>query len=112
MRDIINKGLTTEELVRGVKTAWDKGWKQVKLYCGSQPPTLPAMEGYGLTLLFSRSHDRPAWRAGRGRDGHCGDCPDASAGLQTWQIPSGPLHYHQQLYPQALHVRISVDVKT
>ena len=29
MRDIINKGLTNEELLRGVKTAWDKGWKQV-----------------------------------------------------------------------------------
>lgn len=24
--------LTNEELLRGVKTAWDKGWKQVKLY--------------------------------------------------------------------------------
>eukprot|EP00271_Cylindrocystis_brebissonii_P008744 TRINITY_DN23231_c0_g1_i1.p1 TRINITY_DN23231_c0_g1~~TRINITY_DN23231_c0_g1_i1.p1 ORF type:complete len:1124 (-),score=218.73 TRINITY_DN23231_c0_g1_i1:324-3695(-) len=32
MRDIINKGLTDEELLRGVKTAWDRGWKQVKLY--------------------------------------------------------------------------------
>ena len=25
LRDIINKGLTNEELLRGVKTAWDKG---------------------------------------------------------------------------------------
>jgi radical SAM family uncharacterized protein/radical SAM-linked protein len=32
MRDIINKGLTNEELLRGVKTAWDKGWDKVKLY--------------------------------------------------------------------------------
>lgn len=32
LRDVINKGLTNEELLRGVKTAWDKGWKQVKLY--------------------------------------------------------------------------------
>ncbi|GAB4820873.1 hypothetical protein N2152v2_007919 [Parachlorella kessleri] len=32
LRDIINKGLTNEELLRGVKTAWDRGWKQVKLY--------------------------------------------------------------------------------
>ena len=32
MRDIINKGLTNEELLRGIKTAWDKGWRQVKLY--------------------------------------------------------------------------------
>ncbi|KAG7672853.1 hypothetical protein KSW81_001792 [Nannochloris sp. 'desiccata'] len=32
LRDIINKGLTNEELLRGVKTAWDRGWRQVKLY--------------------------------------------------------------------------------
>eukprot|EP00899_Mesostigma_viride_P027003 jgi/Mesvir1/7488/Mv19249-RA.1 len=32
LRDIINKGLTNEELLRGVKTAWSRGWKQVKLY--------------------------------------------------------------------------------
>lgn len=29
MRDVINKGLTNEELLRGVKTAWDEGWRQV-----------------------------------------------------------------------------------
>eukprot|EP00667_Euglena_gracilis_P002736 EG_transcript_2742 len=32
MRDIINKGLSNEELLRGVKTAFEKGWGQVKLY--------------------------------------------------------------------------------
>jgi radical SAM superfamily enzyme YgiQ (UPF0313 family) len=32
LRDVINKGLTNEELLRGVKTAWDQGWKQCKLY--------------------------------------------------------------------------------
>lgn len=32
MRDIINKGLTNEELLRGVKTAFDQGWEKVKLY--------------------------------------------------------------------------------
>lgn len=32
LRDIINKGLTNEELLRGVKTAWLKGWDKVKLY--------------------------------------------------------------------------------
>ncbi|MDZ7959358.1 MAG: TIGR03960 family B12-binding radical SAM protein [Aulosira sp. DedQUE10] len=32
MRDIVNKGLTNEELLRGVKTAWDKGWDKIKLY--------------------------------------------------------------------------------
>jgi len=32
MRDIINKGLTNSELLRGVKTAYDQGWDKVKLY--------------------------------------------------------------------------------
>ena len=32
MRDIINKGLTNEELLRGIQTAVKEGWKQVKLY--------------------------------------------------------------------------------
>ncbi|MBE9137196.1 TIGR03960 family B12-binding radical SAM protein [Nodosilinea sp. LEGE 07088] len=32
MRDIINKGLTNEELLRGVKTAHEQGWGRVKLY--------------------------------------------------------------------------------
>ncbi len=32
MRDIINKGLTNEELLRGVKTAYEQGWNKVKLY--------------------------------------------------------------------------------
>ncbi|MGD1898066.1 MAG: radical SAM protein, partial [Phormidesmis sp.] len=31
MRDIINKGLTNEELLRGVKTAYEQGWERVKL---------------------------------------------------------------------------------
>ena len=32
MRDIVNKGLTNEELLRGVKTAYEEGWDRVKLY--------------------------------------------------------------------------------
>ncbi|GLC42030.1 hypothetical protein PLESTB_001060800 [Pleodorina starrii] len=32
LRDIINKGLTNAELLRGIRTAWDAGWRQVKLY--------------------------------------------------------------------------------
>ena len=32
MRDIINKGLTNEELQRGVTTAYEQGWERVKLY--------------------------------------------------------------------------------
>lgn len=32
LRDIVNKGLTNEELLRGVKTAFEQGWDKVKLY--------------------------------------------------------------------------------
>ncbi|MDG2990253.1 TIGR03960 family B12-binding radical SAM protein [Candidatus Synechococcus calcipolaris G9] len=32
LRDIINKGLTNDELLRGVKTAYDQGWNKIKLY--------------------------------------------------------------------------------
>lgn len=32
LRDIINKGLTNEELLRGIRTAVEQGWDKVKLY--------------------------------------------------------------------------------
>ncbi|MGD1935983.1 MAG: TIGR03960 family B12-binding radical SAM protein [Cyanophyceae cyanobacterium] len=32
LRDIINKGLTNEELLRGIRTAREQGWDKVKLY--------------------------------------------------------------------------------
>ena len=32
MRDVINKGLTNEELLRGIQTAVKRGWNKVKLY--------------------------------------------------------------------------------
>ena len=32
LRDIINKGLTNEELLKGVRTAYEQGWDRVKLY--------------------------------------------------------------------------------
>ena len=32
MRDIVNKGLTNAELLRGVKTAVEQGWDKIKLY--------------------------------------------------------------------------------
>ncbi|NCJ07218.1 TIGR03960 family B12-binding radical SAM protein [Synechococcales cyanobacterium C] len=32
LRDIINKGLTNEELLRGIQTACEQGWSKVKLY--------------------------------------------------------------------------------
>ena len=32
LRDIINKGLTNGELLRGIKTAHEQGWSRIKLY--------------------------------------------------------------------------------
>jgi len=32
LRDIINKGLTNQELLRGIKTAQEQGWDRIKLY--------------------------------------------------------------------------------
>lgn len=32
MRDVINKGLNNEELLRGIKTAVEQGWDKIKLY--------------------------------------------------------------------------------
>jgi hypothetical protein len=32
LRDIINKGLTNEELLHGVKTGFEQGWDKIKLY--------------------------------------------------------------------------------
>ncbi|WP_338038830.1 TIGR03936 family radical SAM-associated protein [Neosynechococcus sphagnicola] len=32
LRDIVNKGLSNEELLRGVKTAYEQGWDRIKLY--------------------------------------------------------------------------------
>ncbi|YAI81454.1 MAG: TIGR03960 family B12-binding radical SAM protein [cyanobacterium endosymbiont of Rhopalodia sterrenbergii] len=32
LRDVINKGLTNEELLRGIKTAVEQGWGKIKLY--------------------------------------------------------------------------------
>ena len=39
LRDVINKGLTDPELLRGIKTAYENGWKQVKLYFMIGHPT-------------------------------------------------------------------------
>ncbi|MBW4468679.1 MAG: TIGR03960 family B12-binding radical SAM protein [Pegethrix bostrychoides GSE-TBD4-15B] len=32
LRDIVNKGLNNEELLRGVRTAFEQGWDRIKLY--------------------------------------------------------------------------------
>ena len=66
MRDIINKGLTNEELLRGVKTAWEQGWDKVKLYfmIGLPGETDADVLGIAETLAWLR---RECFAKGRKR---------------------------------------------
>ncbi|HEY9763077.1 MAG TPA: TIGR03936 family radical SAM-associated protein, partial [Trichocoleus sp.] len=64
MRDIINKGLTNEELLRGVKTAYEQGWDRVKLYfmIGLPGETDADIIGIAETVRWLR---RECWIEGR-----------------------------------------------
>ncbi|MBE9198160.1 MULTISPECIES: TIGR03960 family B12-binding radical SAM protein [unclassified Nodularia (in: cyanobacteria)] len=64
MRDIVNKGLTNEELLRGVKTAWSQGWDKIKLYfmIGLPGETDPDVVGIAETVSWLQQECR-----GRGR---------------------------------------------
>ena len=53
MRDIVNKGLTNEELLRGVKTAWEQGWDKVKLYFMIGLPGETDEDVYGIADTIS-----------------------------------------------------------
>ncbi len=64
LRDIINKGLTNEELLRGVKTAYEQGWDKVKLYFMiGLPGELDAdVLGIAETIRWLKSE---CWQKGR-----------------------------------------------
>ncbi|MEN9213743.1 MAG: TIGR03960 family B12-binding radical SAM protein [Gloeomargarita sp. DG_1_6_bins_138] len=64
LRDIINKGLTNEELLRGVKTAWEQGWDRVKLYfmIGLPGETDADVVGIAETLKWLQRECRGAGR--------------------------------------------------
>lgn len=64
MRDIVNKGLTNEELLRGVKTAWKRGWDKVKLYfmIGLPGETDVDIVGIAQTVSWLK---RECWATGR-----------------------------------------------
>ena len=66
MRDIINKGLTNEELLRGVKTAFERGWDKIKLYfmIGLPGETDPDVLGIADTIRWLR---RECTKQGRRR---------------------------------------------
>ncbi|MCH9054492.1 TIGR03960 family B12-binding radical SAM protein [Synechococcus sp. PCC 6716] len=64
LRDIINKGLTNEELLRGVKTAYEQGWDKVKLYfmIGLPGETDADVLGIAETIRWLK---RECWMKGR-----------------------------------------------
>lgn len=64
MRDIVNKGLTNEELLRGVKTAYEQGWDRIKLYfmIGLPGETDADVIGIAETVRWLR---RECWIEGR-----------------------------------------------
>lgn len=66
MRDVINKGLTNEELLRGVKTAYEQGWDKVKLYfmIGLPGETDADIQGIADTVHWLQQE---CWAKGRRR---------------------------------------------
>lgn len=64
MRDIVNKGLTNEELLRGVKTASEQGWNKIKLYfmIGLPGETDADVIGIAETVSWLK---RECWEKGR-----------------------------------------------
>ena len=64
MRDIVNKGLTNEELLRGVKTASEKGWDKIKLYFMIGLPGETDADVLGIAETVSWLQ-RSCWVSGR-----------------------------------------------
>ncbi|MBL1179179.1 TIGR03960 family B12-binding radical SAM protein [Pantanalinema sp. GBBB05] len=64
LRDIINKGLTNEELLRGVKTAYEQGWSKVKLYFMIGLPGETDVDVVGIAETV-RWLQRECWIKGR-----------------------------------------------
>lgn len=64
LRDIINKGLTNEELLRGIKTAYEQGWDKIKLYfmIGLPGETDADVLGIAETIRWLK---RECWIKGR-----------------------------------------------
>ncbi|MEB3174783.1 MAG: TIGR03960 family B12-binding radical SAM protein [Cyanobacteriota bacterium] len=60
LRDVINKGLTNEELLRGIKTAAEQGWDKIKLYfmIGLPGETDVDVLGIAETVRWLRSECR------------------------------------------------------
>ena len=55
LRDVINKGVTEEDLIRAVKDAFETGWSTVKLYfmIGLPTETEEDLAGIGVLAMFN-----------------------------------------------------------
>lgn len=54
LRDVINKGLTEEEILRGAKEAFESGWNRVKLYFMLGLPTETLEDVEGISTLCDK----------------------------------------------------------
>lgn len=54
LRDVINKGITEEEILKGCSLAFDGGWNRVKLYFMIGHPTETQEDLYGIVDLGSK----------------------------------------------------------
>ena len=58
MRDVINKGVTEDNLLQAVSAAFEKGWKSVKLYFMLGLPTETDEDIIGIARLAKKVVDR------------------------------------------------------
>lgn len=65
LRDVINKGVTEEDLLRSVRAAFRHGWKQVKLYFMMGLPTETDDDIRGIAVLAKKVVDAYAEEKGR-----------------------------------------------
>lgn len=54
LRDVINKGISEEEILRGARTAFQKGWNRIKLYFMIGLPTETEEDLRGIVELAQR----------------------------------------------------------
>ncbi len=54
LRDVINKGLTEEEILKGAKEAFESGWNRVKLYFMLGLPTETMQDVEGISALCEK----------------------------------------------------------
>ncbi len=103
LRDIINKGLTDQDLIRGVRTAYEQGWRTIKLYfmIGLPGETDADVLGIAETVRWLRRECR-----GHGPLGFhltiSNFTPKPHTPFQWHQVSSDDLRHKQVLLRQAL----------